>query len=127
LMVVERDGQLRRTGVRLDPPEAIPEAWRAREGRWTLIERPGEVTSIREVELRISTPAAGSGDGRLTLQYLGLLEQPPLPVVMALRPLDDRRALIEGISRGQGAIVEVRGEGANERLWWAGRELERQG
>jgi CubicO group peptidase (beta-lactamase class C family) len=119
LMVVERDGQLRRTGVRLDPPEAIPESWRAREGRWTLIERPGEVSNIREPELRIV-------DGRLTLQYLGLLEQPPLPVVMALRPLDDRRAQIEGLARGQGVIVEVRGEGPNERLWWAGREFERQ-
>jgi CubicO group peptidase (beta-lactamase class C family) len=116
LMVVERDGELRRTGVRLDPPAAIPEPWRAREGRWTLIEQPGEISSIREPELRIV-------DGRLTLEYLGLLEQPPLPVVMALRPLDDRRARIEGLARGQGVIVEVRGEGANERLWWAGREL----
>jgi hypothetical protein len=64
-------------------------------------------------------------DGRLTLEYLGLLELPPLPVVMALRPLDDRRARIEGLARGQGVTVEVRGEGANERLWWAGREFER--
>jgi CubicO group peptidase (beta-lactamase class C family) len=118
LMVVERDGQLRRTGVRLDPPASIPEAWRAREGRWTLLERPGEVANIREPELRIV-------DGRLTLEFLGLLEQPPLPVAMALRPLDDRRARIEGLARGQGVIVEVRGEGANERLWWAGREFER--
>lgn len=119
LMVVERDGVLRRTGVRLDPPEDIPEAWRAREGRWTLLERPGEVASIREPALRIV-------DGRLTLEYLGLLELPPLPIAMALRPLDDRRARIEGLARGQGVIVEVRGEGANERLWWAGREFERR-
>jgi CubicO group peptidase (beta-lactamase class C family) len=118
LMVVERDGELRRTGVRLDPPEPIPEAWRAREGRWTLIEQPGEVSSIREPALRIV-------DGRLTLEYLGLLEHPPIPVVMALRPIDDRRARIEGLARGQGVIVEVRGEGADERLWWAGREFRR--
>jgi CubicO group peptidase (beta-lactamase class C family) len=118
LMVVERDGQLRRTGVRLDPPASIPEAWRAREGRWTLLERPGEVANIREPELRIV-------DGRLTLEFLGLLEQPPLPIAMALRPLDDHRARIEGLARGQGVIVEVRGEGADERLWWAGREFER--
>lgn len=120
LMVVERDGQLRRTGVRLDPPAEIPEAWRAREGRWTLIERPGEVSNIREPELRII-------DGRLTLECLGLLEQPPLPLAMALRPIDDRRARIEGLARGQGVIVEVRGEGANERLWWSGREFARVG
>jgi CubicO group peptidase (beta-lactamase class C family) len=118
LMVVERDGQLRRTGVRLDPPAPIPEAWRAREGRWTLLERPGEVSNIREPELRIV-------DGRLTLTFLGLLEQPPLPIVMALQPIDDRHARIEGLARGQGVILEVRGEGADERLWWAGRELQR--
>jgi CubicO group peptidase (beta-lactamase class C family) len=118
LMVVERDGELRRTGVRLDAPEPIPAAWRAREGRWELIEKPGEVASIRASALRIV-------DGRLTFEYLGLLEQPPLPVVMALRPIDDRRARIEGLARGQGVIVEVRGEGENEHLWWAGREFER--
>ena len=118
LMIVERDGQLRRTGVRLDPPVPIPEAWRAREGRWTLVEQPGEVSSIREPELRIR-------EGRLMLEYLGLLEQPPLPVAMALRPIDDQHARIEGLARGQGVMVEIRGEGPDERLWWAGREFER--
>jgi hypothetical protein len=54
-----------------------------------------------------------------------LLEQPPLPIVMALQPIDDRHARIEGLARGQGVILEVRGEGADERLWWAGRELQR--
>jgi CubicO group peptidase (beta-lactamase class C family) len=118
LMLIERDGVARRTGVRLDPPAPIPAAWRAREGRWDVIEQPGEISTMREPSLTIV-------DGRLRIEYLGLLEHPPLPVVMALRPLDDRRARIEGLARGQGVVVEVRGEGENERLWWAGREFRR--
>lgn len=118
LMIVERDGQQRRTGVRLDPPQPIPEAWRAREGRWTLVERDGEITTLRE-------PALTIVDGRLHLEFLGLLEHPPMPVVMALQPLDDQRARIEGLARGQGVIIEIRGEGERERLWWLGREFVR--
>jgi CubicO group peptidase (beta-lactamase class C family) len=118
MMVLERDGVRRRSAVRLADPEPIPPAWKARVGSWKLIERPGEVSTIREPSLRII-------DGRLRLECLGLLEHPPLPLVMVLRPLDDRRARIEGLSRGQGTIVEIRGEGEDERLWWLGRELRR--
>jgi CubicO group peptidase (beta-lactamase class C family) len=128
LMVVQRGEKTRRTGVRLDPPAPLSEAWRAREGRWQLIERPGEVSTIREPALRIS-------EGRLTLEFLGLLEYPPMPVVMVLRPLDDQHARIEGLARGQGTAVEIRcadpqppaspNECEHERLWWAGREFER--
>jgi CubicO group peptidase (beta-lactamase class C family) len=119
LMVVERGGKLRRTGVRLSaPPPPIPEAWLARAGRWSVIDRPGEISTIRETALRVV-------DGRLTLEFLGLLEHPPLPVVMALQPLDDQRARVEGLGRGQAMIIEVRGEADAERLWWSGRELQR--
>jgi hypothetical protein len=120
LMIVERDGQRRRTGVRLDPPKPIPQAWRAREGRWTLLEREGEITTLAE-------PALTIVDGRLQLEFLGLLEHPPMPVVMALEPLDDHRARIEGLARGQGVVIEIRGQGEDERLWWLGREFVRGG
>ncbi|PRP95403.1 Penicillin-binding protein 4 [Enhygromyxa salina] len=118
LMVVQRGEKQRRTGVRLEPPAPLSEQWRAREGRWTLIERPGEVSTIR-------APALHVVNGRLTLEFLGLLEYPPMPVAMALRPLDDARARIEGLARGQGTIVEFRdgGDGDGEHLWWAGREF----
>lgn len=119
LMVVDRGGVLRRAGVRLaSPPPPIPPAWLARTGRWTVVDRPGEFSTIRE-------PALSVVDGRLTLEFLGLLEHPPLPVVMALQPLDDQRARVEGLARGQGMIIEVRGEGDKERLLWSGRELQR--
>jgi hypothetical protein len=129
LMVVERGGVLRRGGVRLSsPPPPIPPAWLARVGRWAVVDRPGEVTTIREPTLSVV-------DGRLTLEFLGLLEHPPLPVVMALQPLDDRRARVEGLARGQGMIIEVieimqsqghtSGEAHAERMSWSGRELQR--
>jgi len=120
LMVVEHQGVRRRTGVRLGPPAPIPEAWRARTGRWSVVEAAGETSSVRAPSLRIE-------DGRLRLEFLGLLEHPPILVVMALEVIDDRRARIQGLARGQGAIIEVRGELGDERLWWAGRELRREG
>jgi len=118
LMAIERRGRTRPTGVRLDPPAPLSEAWRAREGRWTLVTRPGEVSTLREPELRIV-------NGRMRLEFLGLLEAPPLFVAMVLDPIDDRHAVIEGIGRGQGVRVEIRGAGEDERLWWAGREFRR--
>ncbi|PRQ07404.1 serine hydrolase domain-containing protein [Enhygromyxa salina] len=119
LMIVERGVVRRRGGVRLPPPPPIPPAWLARVGRWAVVDRPGEVSTIREPTLSVN-------NGRLTLEFLGLLEHPPLPVLMALHPLDDRRARVEGLARGQGMIIEVRGEGDDERIWWSGRELKRQ-
>jgi CubicO group peptidase (beta-lactamase class C family) len=119
LIAIERDGVRRATGVRLDPPTPIPPAWEARTGRWTLLERPDEVSTVAEPALRII-------NGRLRFEYTGLLEHPLLPVVWVLEPLDDRRARIAGIGRGQGTIIEIRGEGDDERLWWAGREFQRQ-
>ncbi|KIG19009.1 Beta-lactamase class C [Enhygromyxa salina] len=119
LMVVERGTVARRGGVRLPSPPPIPPAWLDRVGRWAVIDRPGEVSTIREPTLSVI-------NGRLTLEFLGLLEHPPLPVSMALHPLDDRRARVEGLARGQGMIIEVRGEAEQERLWWSGRELQHQ-
>jgi CubicO group peptidase (beta-lactamase class C family) len=119
LIAIERDGVLRPTGVRLESPAPIPPAWAARAGRWTLIERPGEVSTVAEPSLRIV-------GGRLRFEYTGLLEHPPLPVIWVLEPLDDRRARIAGIGRGQGTIIEIRGEAGDERLWWAGREFQKQ-
>jgi len=113
---IERNGVRRATGVLLDPPTPIPAAWQARAGRWTRIERPGEASTVAEPSLRIV-------DGRLRFEYTSLFEHPPLPVVWVLEPLDDRRARIAGIGRGQGTIIEVRGEGDDQRLWWAGREF----
>ena len=118
LVLIERQGVRRATGVRLDPPAPIPPAWAARTGRWALLDRPGEATTVGEPSLRIV-------NGRLRFEYTGLLEHPPLPVVWVLDPIDDRRARIAGIGRGQGVIVEIRGEGEEERLWWAGREFQR--
>jgi CubicO group peptidase (beta-lactamase class C family) len=117
-MVIERDGVARPAGVRLGPPPPIPAAWLARLGPWQIAERPGEVSIIAEPELE-------QVGGRLRLRCLGLLEHPPLPIVMVLEPIDDRRARIAGHGRGQGTILEVRGEGSDERLWWSGRELRR--
>jgi hypothetical protein len=45
-------------------------------------------------------------------------------VVWVLDPIDDHRARVAGIGRGQGVIVEIRGEGEDQRLWWAGREFQ---
>lgn len=118
LMAVEREGLRRRTGVRLEPPAPIPPAWQARVGKWSVIERPGESSTMRAPSLRIT-------GGRLCLEFLGLLEHPPLPVVLALEPLDDHRARIQGLARGQGTIIEVRAQAGDERLWWAGLELQR--
>ncbi len=64
--------------------------------------------------------------GGRTYYHTGQLEHPPLPIVMVLDPLDDRRARIAGRGRGQGTIIEVRGEPDDERLWWAGREFRRE-
>jgi CubicO group peptidase (beta-lactamase class C family) len=119
LVLIERGGVRRATGVRLDPPAPMPPAWAARTGRWVLIGRPGEASTVAEPNLRIV-------NGRLRFEYTGLLEHPPLPVVWVLDPLDDRRARIAGIGRGQGITIEIRGEGDDERLWWAGREFRRQ-
>lgn len=119
LMLIERDGVRRATGVRLDPPAPIPDAWRQRAGRWTQIERPGEATTVAEPTLRIV-------DDRIHLEFTSLFEHPPLPVVWVLDPLDDRRARVAGIGRGQGTIIEIHGEGADQRLWWAGREFRKQ-
>ena len=116
LMAIKRGDRLRPTAVRLDPPPPLSPAWRARLGRWTLVTRPGEVSTVREPELRLL-------DGRLRLEFLGLLESPPVFVAMVLDPIDDTHARIQGIGRGQGVIVEIRGEGAEQRLWWAGREF----
>jgi CubicO group peptidase (beta-lactamase class C family) len=118
LMTNVRNGRERRTGVRLGEPPTIPPEWLARLGTWTLVERPGEVTTIRQPELAVV-------DGFLVFQYLLLLDIPPTPLVEVLLPLDDRRARIAGLSRGQGTVIEVRGEGPDERLWWAGREFRR--
>ncbi|MCA9683160.1 MAG: beta-lactamase family protein [Myxococcales bacterium] len=118
ILLIDRDGRLRRAGVRLPAPAPISAAWRARVGRWELVPRAAEVSTIAEPSLAIV-------DGRLRFEFTGLLEQPPMPVVMALEPLDDRRARIQGLARGQGTIIEVRGEGADEHLWWTGRELRR--
>ena len=117
-LALERDGVSRPTAVRLGPPPPVPAAWQARLGRWHVTERPGEVSIVAEPELELV-------GGRLRLRFTGQLEAPPLPVVMVLEPLDDRRARIAGRGRGQGSIVEVRGEGEDERLWWSGRELRR--
>lgn len=118
LMAIERDGRLHRAAVRLDAPANIPEAWRARAGRWEQLRQPGEVSTIREPTIEVS-------GGRLRLSFLGLLEEPPLPVVLVLDPIDDRTARIAGLARGQGSLIEVRGEGERERIWWSGRELGR--
>jgi CubicO group peptidase (beta-lactamase class C family) len=117
LVLIERNGVRRATGVRLAPPAPIPAAWQARTGRWTLNSRAGEASTVAEPTLRIV-------NGRLRFEYTGLLEYPPLPVIWVLDPIDDRRARIAGIGRGQGVIVEIRGEGEDERLWWAGREFQ---
>lgn len=110
--------RVRRVGVRLDDPLPVPPAWQARLGAWTLVERPGEATTLRQPELTIV-------GGYLILQYFGLLENPPMPLVEVLLPLDDQRARIAGLARGQGTVIEARGEGPDERLWWAGREFRR--
>lgn len=120
ILVFERPGHKNRGGVLLPEPAPISESWRERLGRWELILRPGEVSTVRE-------PTLDLADGRLRFEYLGLLEHPPMPVTMVLQPLDDRRARIEGLARGQGTIVEIRGQGEDERLVWAGREFRRQG
>ncbi|MFV8753731.1 serine hydrolase domain-containing protein [Nannocystaceae bacterium ST9] len=117
LTSVRRD-RVRRTGVRLPDPPPIPPAWIARLGAWSLVERPGEVDIVRQPELAIV-------DGYLVLQYLFLLDSPPTPLVEVLLPRDDRHARIAGLERGQGTVIEVRGEGSDERLWWAGREFRR--
>lgn len=119
LVLIERNGVRRATGVRLDPPAPIPEAWQARTGRWVQVGRPGEASTVAEPTLRIV-------NGRLRFEYTGLLEHPPLPVVWVLDPIDDHRARVAGIGRGQGVIVEIRGEGKDQRLWWAGREFQRK-
>lgn len=116
LMGIERGDRIRPTGVRLEPPKPIPQVWQDRVGRWTLVNRPGEVSTVREPELRIV-------DGRLRFEYLGQLESPPMFVAMVLEPIDDTHARVLGIGRGQGVIVEIRDEGQGERLWWAGREF----
>jgi len=116
LMVIARPGHAHRGGVRLPPPEPIPPAWARLVGRWELVLRPGEASTLTAPELSIV-------DGRLRLEFLGLLEQPPMPVVMALEPLDDHHARIQGLARGQGAVLEIRGQGRDLRLWWLGREL----
>lgn len=118
LVVIERDGVRRATGVRLAPAKPIPPAWQARTGRWALLGRAGEASTVAEPSLRII-------NGRLRFEYTGLLEYPPLPVVWVLEPIDDHRARIAGIGRGQGVIVEIRGEGADQQLWWAGRRFQR--
>ncbi len=118
LMTSIRDDKVRRVGPRLLEPAPIPAAWIARLGAWALAERPGEVTTLRQPELVIV-------DGSLVLRYFGLLEQPPMPIDEVLLPLDDRRARIAGLARGQGTVIEVRGEGSDERLWWSGREFRR--
>ncbi|MFO7561743.1 MAG: serine hydrolase domain-containing protein [Enhygromyxa sp.] len=119
LVLIERNGVRRATGVLLEPPAPIPPAWEARTGRWTVVERRGEATTIAEPSLRIV-------NGRLRFEFTSLFEHPPLPVTWVLEPLDDHRARIAGIGRGQGTIVEIRGEGEDQRLWWAGREFRKQ-
>ncbi len=118
LLTMTRNGRTRRVGVRLPEPTPIPAAWQARAGAWTLVEREGEVVAIRNARIDIQ-------DDRLVLEYLALLEAPPMPVVEVLLPIDDQRARIAGLARGQGSVIEARGEGPNERLWWAGREFQR--
>ncbi len=118
LLTGERNDRTRRIAMKLPDAAPLTPAWTARLGAWTLLERPGEVPSVREVELALV-------DGHLVMQLLNLLESPPLPIVEVLQPLDDRRARIAGLARGQGTVVEVRGEGSDERLWWLGREFRR--
>lgn len=118
LLVGERNDRTRRLAVKLPDAVPPPAVWTTRLGAWTLLERPGEVPSVRELELSLV-------DGQLVMQLLNLLESPPLPIVEVLLPLDDRRARIAGLARGQGTVVEVRGEGSDERLWWLGREFRR--
>jgi CubicO group peptidase (beta-lactamase class C family) len=124
LMALELDGVLRPWGVRLPPPAPIPAAWAERVGRWTVIERPGEASILSEPTLRIVA-------GRLLLETNGLLDEPVLPIVLVLDPIDDDRARISGNGRGQGTLIEARardqnGEPGDEALWWAGRELRRE-
>lgn len=106
----------RRAGVRLDPPGPIPEAWRARTGRWQPAPRPGEVSTITDVQLHVA-------DGRLRLEFLSLLEQPPLPVVMVLEPIDDQSVRIAGLARGQGSIITAAEIDGRVELRWSGRRL----
>lgn len=118
LLTERRRDRVRRVALRLSDPTPIGAAWTARLGAWTLLERPGEVASVRAAELALV-------DGYLVVEVLGLLESPPIPIVEVLVPLDDRRARIAGLARGQGSVIEVRGEGPDERLWWLGREFRR--
>nr|WP_255216456.1 serine hydrolase domain-containing protein [Pseudenhygromyxa sp. WMMC2535] len=118
VMTFERAGRRHRAGVELPPPPPLSAAWRARLGRWEPVLAPKERAAIREPALTLS-------GGRLQFEFLGVLENPPVPVVMILEPLDDQRARVLGLARGQGVIIEVRDEGDGERLWWAGRSLRR--
>ncbi len=118
LLTTRRRDRVRRSGVRLDDPTPLSAAWTARLGAWTVVERPGELPSLRQPELAIV-------DGYLVVQYLGLLDSPPMPIVEVLLPIDDRRARLAGLARGQGTVIEVRGQAADERLWWSGREFRR--
>ena len=120
LMFLERGGRRLRSAVRLEPPGELSPAWLARVGPWRLIEREGEFSTITEPALRVV-------DGRLRLEFLERLDDKPMPIVLALEPLDDRRVRIAGLGRGQGDILEIREREGVEALWWAGSELVRAG
>lgn len=118
LLVIEREGKRQRGALRLEPPAALPQAWRARVGTWELVVRPGEVSTVSEVELVIV-------DGRLRVEFVERLLEPPMSLVLVLEPIDDSHARIAGLARGQGDLISVIGERDEQRLMWSGTELRR--
>jgi len=94
----------------------IPEAWRRRLGRYAVTNAGDDEVPFDEVALRVD-------DGLLVAEYRR--RSVSMHFQRALRPLDERTAVIAGLGRGTGETVDIIGQGTDERLRLAGYLLRR--
>ena len=97
---------------KLPAPGLIPASWTGRLGAYELVEEPNPIGTNWALVER---------DGYLALTYDLVLEDPPTPVTMVLRPETDVHAVVEGLGRSKGDTITADGS----TLHWAGYALRR--
>ncbi|HEY6838930.1 MAG TPA: serine hydrolase domain-containing protein [Geobacteraceae bacterium] len=111
------DGKEILVGERLKPVP-IPEKWLARVGGYEIANPGDDVVLVENIRLR-------NDKGLLTVEYampLFLRE----PVSLALSPLSDSEAVIEGLGRGKGETIRVVAAEGKEYLAYGGYLLRKR-
>jgi|GEM_PF-2728743 len=110
VIVGERNGQEILLGEKV-PPAPIPEAWRARVGRYEVVNPDREFPVVE--------PTAWLEQGTLGMSYrMPLLSDKPFRV--PIRPISDTEAIILGLGRMHGETLRAVTVDGEERLRYSG-------